>query len=66
MTFYKTLGLNGTVITMVSRTAGRETNPPGAGNPNVFFDNLGPLGRFWIGFWRPLDFEEIPKSTVFL
>ena len=29
------------------------------------FDNLAPLGRSWVQFWRPLGFEGIPKSIIF-
>ena len=25
-----------------------------------------PLGRCWVPFWRPLDFEGVPKSTLFV
>ena len=26
---------------------------------------MAPLGRFWIPFWRPLDFKGVPKSIIF-
>ena len=29
------------------------------------FDNLAPLGRFWVPFWRPLDFEGVSTSIIF-
>ena len=29
------------------------------------FDVLAALGLFLVPFWRPLDFEGVPKSTIF-
>ena len=50
MTFQKTLGPNGTVITMVSGEAGRETNHSLSESPVQLFDNIAPHGRFWVQF----------------
>ena len=37
---------------MVSGKAGRESNPPGREAIMELFDNLVPLGRFWVPFGR--------------
>ena len=58
---------------MVNRTS----NPLGVSACTVFSETknelqlmfrlrlLAPLGRFVVPFWRPLDFEGVPKSTHF-
>ena len=58
----KPLGPNGTVITVISGQAGREQNSPPAEQLMEVFDTVAPLGRFRVPFWRPLDFEWVPKS----
>ena len=32
----------------------------------VFGSLLEPLCRVWVPFWRPLDFQEVSKVSVFL
>ena len=51
---------------MVLRKTGRQNKPRGQEKTKEVFDNLAPLGRFGVPFWRPLDFEGVPKSVVFV
>ena len=44
-----------------SRVQGRS-----GGVPKIeFFIHLAPFDRFWIPLWRLLDFEGVPKFTIF-
>ena len=63
MTFQKLPGPNGTVITMVSGKAGRETNP---NHPQAFtqpFDNLANIVDCWSDLGAHWILKGVPKST---